>query len=82
VCPEVLSARLLTDKNTKSLVELKTLDALGVESLPSWKITGTRERFVPVTRAGKNKLIASELARMQAHAEKIGGKVESMHLAV
>ena len=66
----------------QSLVELTTLRALGVESLPDWKITGTRERFVPATRAGKHKLIESELARLQAHAQLTGGKVESMHLSV
>jgi hypothetical protein len=65
----------------QSLVELTTLRALGVDSLPDWKITGNRERFVPVTRAGKHKLIEAELARMQANAELTGGKLESMHLS-
>jgi len=62
------------------LVELKTLQSLGVSSLPDWKITGERLSYTPRTRAGKNALIESELARMKAHAEKTGGVVESMHL--
>jgi len=63
-----------------SLVELKTLQCLGVSSLPDWKITTERKRYTPRTRAGKDALIAAELARMKEHAEKTGGVVDSMHL--
>ncbi|KDQ06571.1 hypothetical protein BOTBODRAFT_121296 [Botryobasidium botryosum FD-172 SS1] len=69
-----------TNPEDYSLVELKTLQSLGVSSLPDWKITGERLGFTPRTRAGKDALIKSELARMKAHAEKTGGVVESMHL--
>lgn len=63
----------------KSLVELKTLRELDVTSLPEWKALGTRNRFTPRTRAGKNARIAEELERMQIHAAKTGSSVDSMH---
>lgn len=68
------------DLRDYSLCELKILRTLGVASLPDWKITGTRRRFTPRTRAGKDKTIMQEVERMKAYAEKFGGEVESMHL--
>jgi len=65
--------------NDYSLVELKTLRELDVTSLPEWKALGTRNRFTPRTRAGKNARIAEELERMQIHAAKTGSLVDSMH---
>jgi len=63
-----------------SLVELKILKSLGVQSLPDWKINGQRKRFPPRTRAGKDALIMQEVERMKAHARLIGGTVDSMHI--
>ncbi|KIJ30671.1 hypothetical protein M422DRAFT_267717 [Sphaerobolus stellatus SS14] len=63
-----------------SLVELKTLRELGVESLPEWHITGVRSKFTPITRTGKDARIKEELERMKAHAAKTGGIVDSMHI--
>ncbi|KIJ35524.1 hypothetical protein M422DRAFT_34651, partial [Sphaerobolus stellatus SS14] len=63
-----------------SLVELKTLRELGVQSLPDWRITGIRSRFTPRTRAGKNARIMEELERMRAYTAKTGGTVDSMHI--
>ncbi|EMD37741.1 hypothetical protein CERSUDRAFT_65344 [Gelatoporia subvermispora B] len=63
-----------------SLVELKILKTLGVDSLPDWKITTERKRFTPRTRAGKDVMIMEEVERMKAHAIKTGGTVDSMHI--
>ncbi|KAI0744959.1 hypothetical protein C8Q76DRAFT_701778 [Earliella scabrosa] len=69
-----------SDPADYSLVELKILRTLGVESLPDWKIVGPRARFTPRSRAGKDATIMEEVERMKAHALKTGGVVDSMHI--
>lgn len=64
----------------QSLVELKILRDLGVDSLPDWHITTERRRFPPRSQSTKGARIKAELARMQEHASKHGEVVESMHL--
>ncbi|KAF8594591.1 hypothetical protein BDV93DRAFT_458685 [Ceratobasidium sp. AG-I] len=61
--------------------KLTALRALGVESLLDWKTAVTRERFLPVTRAGKHKLIEAELTHLQVHVQMTGGTIESLHLS-
>ncbi|GBE81529.1 hypothetical protein SCP_0312580 [Sparassis crispa] len=68
------------DPTDYSLVELKILQTLGVDSLPDWKITRDRKRFTPRTRAGKDTMIIEEVERMKAHALRTGGIVDSMHI--
>jgi hypothetical protein len=65
---------------SQSLVELKTLHDLGVESLPDWKSTGSRDRFVPDNNAKKDGRLLVELERLKAHAAKTGGVVDSIHV--
>jgi hypothetical protein len=71
-----------SDSNDYSLAEAKILKELGMpDGIPKeWKIEGTRKRFVPRTRAGKNVLIEEELIRMKGHADRVGSRVDSMHL--
>ncbi|OCH88280.1 hypothetical protein OBBRIDRAFT_96845 [Obba rivulosa] len=69
-----------SDPADYSLVELKILKTLGVDSLPDWRIKNERKRFTPRTRAGKDAMIIEEVERMKAHALKIGGAVDSMHI--
>ena len=64
----------------QSLVELKILRALGVDSLPNWHVVGPRRRFTPRTLAGKDSMIMEEVERMKVHARLMGGHVDSMHL--
>lgn len=61
-------------------MELKILQTLGADSLPDWKIVGSRKRFTPRTRAGKDAMIIEEVERMKAHALETGGTVDSMHI--
>ena len=67
-------------RSLQSLVELKILRSLGVDSLPRWHIVGPRRRFTPRTRANKDAMIMEEVERMKAHAHLTGGNVDSMHL--
>ncbi|RDX45632.1 hypothetical protein OH76DRAFT_1457535 [Lentinus brumalis] len=69
-----------SDPADYSLVELKILRTLGVDSLPDWNITAPRRRFTPRTRAGKDAMIRAEVERMKAHALKTGDSVDSMHI--
>ena len=55
-----------SDPGEYSLVELKTLKELGVESLPDWKATGSRERLVPNSLPMKEQMKAAELKRLEA----------------
>lgn len=48
-----------------SLVELKTLQALGKERLQSWKATGPRETIVPERMRNVNKMKELEIERMK-----------------
>jgi len=68
------------DPSDYSLVEKKTLGVLGVPSLPDWKITGERARFVAPNNGKKNSRLPLELERLKAHAAKTGGVVESIHV--
>ncbi|KAF9455537.1 hypothetical protein BDZ94DRAFT_1242180, partial [Collybia nuda] len=68
------------DPSDYSLVEKKTLGVLGVPSLPDWKITGERARFVAPNNGKKDSRLPLELERLKAHAAKTGGVVESIHL--
>jgi len=65
-----------------SLVEQKTLKAIGKPSLPGWKITGKREQFraTTATQAYKDLLVRRELQRLQEKAAKTGEKVDSVWL--
>jgi hypothetical protein len=65
--------------HAQSLVERKTLSELGVSSLPGWKITGKRTRFIPPNNQKKDARILVELERLKAHAAKTGGVAESIH---
>ncbi|KAI0692356.1 hypothetical protein C8T65DRAFT_669751 [Cerioporus squamosus] len=69
-----------SDPADYSLVELKILRTLEVDSLPDWKITAPRRRFTPRTRAGKDAMIRAEVERMKAHALTTGDTVDSMHI--
>ncbi|KAH8927394.1 hypothetical protein BT69DRAFT_1347375 [Atractiella rhizophila] len=62
-----------------SLLEQKILKDLGRTSLPEWKRTTPRKRFIPHTRAGKDARLKEELQRLEAHALKTGGELDSMH---
>jgi hypothetical protein len=66
--------------HAQSLVERKTLSELGVSSLPDWKITGKRIRFMPPNNQKKDARILVELERLKAHAAKTGGVAESIHI--
>lgn len=48
-----------------TLVEQKTMRALGRDSLPDWKPTGPRERVIPNTSANKAKMKEAEVKRME-----------------
>ncbi|KAH8815516.1 hypothetical protein F5884DRAFT_772660 [Xylogone sp. PMI_703] len=48
-----------------SLVELKTLQALGKDSLPGWKATGPRESVVPERLKRQNEMKRLELERLE-----------------
>jgi hypothetical protein len=61
-------------------VELKTLHLLGVDSLPNWKSTGERHRFVPSLKAEKDERLLVELERLKEHARKTGDIVDSIHV--
>lgn len=63
-----------------SLIELKILKSLGVDSLPNWHIRSPRRRFTPRTRAGKDAMIMEEVERMKMHALQTGKPVDSMHI--
>ncbi|KAK7458014.1 hypothetical protein VKT23_009922 [Stygiomarasmius scandens] len=63
-----------------SLLELKTLRDLGVDSLPNWKSTGERQRFVPSNNIKKDGRLLVELERLKEHARKTGGIVDSIHV--
>ena len=64
----------------QSLLELKTLNLVGVDSLPDWKSTGERQRFVPSNNAKKDGRLLVELERLKEHARKTGGIVDSIHV--
>ena len=49
-----------------SLVELKTLQELGVDRLKGWKITGKREKVVPERLRVQEQMKKDELNRLQA----------------
>jgi len=70
------------DPSEYSLVELKTLKALGKTSLPGWHITTPREQFrsTTATQAYKDLLVRRELERMQNYAKITGEKVDSAWL--
>ncbi|KAK5716638.1 hypothetical protein LTR15_009530 [Elasticomyces elasticus] len=53
------------DKSQYSLVERKTLGALGVESLGDWKITAPRERVIPARMRRMAEMKAAELKRLE-----------------
>jgi hypothetical protein len=62
-------------------VEQYTLNALGrPNGLGDWKITAPRKRYQPRTQAGRDAKVAKELERMQEHARKTGGVVDSKYL--
>jgi hypothetical protein len=73
------SCRLLLI-SAQSLCELKILNTLGVSSLPDWKITKPRARWMSRSRPGKDTLIMEEVERLKAHAEQTGRPVVSMHV--
>jgi len=52
-----------------SLVELKTLQSLGKDRLPGWKITGTREAVVPERLKIQNEMKRLELERLKQNAQ-------------
>lgn len=65
----------------QSLVEQYTLNALGKpEGLGDWQIKVPRKRYQPRTQAGRDAKVAKELERLQAHAAKTGGTVDSRYL--
>ena len=55
-----------------SLVEMKTLKELGVESLPNWKATGSRERLTSDGFLMREQMKAAELKRLEAAGIRIG----------
>jgi len=61
-----------------SLVELKTLKALGLEKL-DYKITGERQRIRPLRLDFWEPQVHAELERLRAHAAKTGEPVRSAH---
>ncbi|KZT53883.1 hypothetical protein CALCODRAFT_500529 [Calocera cornea HHB12733] len=61
-----------------SLVELKTLKALGVDKL-DLKITGERQRIRPLRIDFWEPQVQVELDRLKAHAAKTGEPVRSVH---
>lgn len=54
-----------SDPREYSLVELKTLKELGVDSLPDWKVTASRDKVVPERLKAQQKLKDEELQRLQ-----------------
>ncbi|KAG9101537.1 hypothetical protein FRC06_002955 [Ceratobasidium sp. 370] len=64
-----------------SLVELKTLKELGVDRL-DFIPTAPRQKIVPKRLDVQSKLLAEELERMRAHAEKTGVPIDSEHANV
>lgn len=55
------------NENDYSLVELKTLQALGKTHLPGWKITAPREEVVPERVRIQNEMKRLELERMKSN---------------
>ena len=53
------------DKSQYSVVERKTLKALGVESLDNWKITAAREKVIPERLRRQAAMMEEELKRLQ-----------------
>ncbi len=52
-----------------SLVELKTLQALGKDRLPGWKIKGEREEVVPERVRIQKEMKLKELERLKENAQ-------------
>ncbi|KAG8940683.1 hypothetical protein FRC03_005181 [Tulasnella sp. 419] len=59
------------DPSEYSLVEKKTLKALGVDRL-DYKITAPRQQFIPAARHVKNEMAKQEIARLKEHALRNG----------
>ena len=53
------------DKSQYSLVERKTLGALGVESLADWEIASPRERVIPERLRRQEAMMKEELRRLE-----------------
>ncbi|KZO95192.1 hypothetical protein CALVIDRAFT_564973 [Calocera viscosa TUFC12733] len=67
------------DPDDFSLVELKTLKALGKERF-NFKITGTREHCRAPRLPFQQALLEEELERLVQHAKQHGGKPNTVHL--
>jgi hypothetical protein len=50
------------------------------QGLGDWHIAAERRRYQPRTQAGRDAKVTRELERLQAHAEKTGGTVDSKYL--
>lgn len=68
------------DPKTYSLVELKTLRDLGVDSLPDWKITRPREKVIPERLKRQAKMFEEEQARL-AKESGFSGKRDGVAVA-
>jgi len=71
-----------TDGSEYSLVERKTLNALGVDSLPDWKITATRDRVIPERLKVQAKMKEDEERRLkgeQVAPTDLGGTAADNH---
>lgn len=67
------------DESQYSLVERKTLKALGVERLDGWRVEGTRDEVVPERLRRQNEMMKQELLRLEELKKKGAGvKVEEV----
>lgn len=70
------------DERQYSLVEKKTLAALGKERLPEWKVQGSRDRIVPARLKAQQAMMEQELRRLAGEKTESGVKVMAIELNV
>lgn len=75
--PVSLKEPFFSDPNNYSVVEKKTLAALGKEGLDGWKITHNRDRLVPERLKRQQRMKEEELKRLEELKARSGSAMDA-----